>query len=239
MDTDSGLIEREPRSIERIAGRYYVAPRSQRSEGYRQCPRTTDFCVLSEFIERSVPWSDERVPVPGRLRLAFWAWIPLELFWAIWLATILSEASPCDGPICMVATLDRHAAALLACGVFCVAAFVGLIPTTRGFSRCNGTEVVGLAIASAAGGASLLGIAALIIGALIVSIVLATFVLAFTATPRREMDYARSRTPFSNATFRPSNRARARRVGRQDQGKVAGPPRSTLAGVDRDSLGFN
>jgi hypothetical protein len=112
--------------------------------------------------------------------------ITVELFWTIWLATIVSGASPCDGPICMVATLDHHAAALLACGVFSVAGLAALMPLTRGFSKCNGREVVGLAAVLAAGGASLLGIGALIIGALIGLSVLATFVLAFTATPRRE-----------------------------------------------------
>ena len=100
-----------------------------------------------------------------------WALVPVELFWAIWLATIVTGATACRGPICAVTTLDHHAAALLACGVFSVAGLVGLIPTTRGFSRCNGPEVIGLAIATAASGASLLGVAALIIGALILLII--------------------------------------------------------------------
>jgi hypothetical protein len=110
----------------------------------------------------------------------------------------------------MVTTLDHHAAALLACGVFCVSGLGGLSLTTRGFSRCNGTEVIGLAIASAAGGASLLGIAALIIGALILLIILATFVLASTATSRRETDHARSRTPFPIALAEVASRSRTR-----------------------------
>jgi hypothetical protein len=135
--------------------------------------------ALEDFIQRSQPWGQQRVPLPRRLRWALWTLIPVELFWAGWLATIVTGATACRGPICTVATLDHHAAALLACGVFCVAVLAGLIPSTRGFSRCNGTEVMGLTIASAAGGASLLGVATLIIGALIGLIVLATFVLAF------------------------------------------------------------
>jgi hypothetical protein len=87
---------------------------------------------------------------------------------------------------------------------------VGLIPTTRGFSKCNGIEVIGLAIASGAGGASLLGIAALIIGALIPLIILATFVLALTATSRRETDHARTRTAFPIALIDGPSRPRAR-----------------------------
>ena len=109
---------------------------------------------------------------PRRLRWALWALVPVELFWAIWLATIVTGATACRGPICTVATLDHHAAALLACGVFSVAGLAGLIPTTRGFSRCNGPEVIGLAIATAASGASLLGVAALMTGALILLIIL-------------------------------------------------------------------
>ena len=152
--------------------------------------------VLSNFVESSQPWSRERVPVPRRLRWALWAFVPVELFWAIWLATIVTGSTECRGPICTVATLDHHAAALLACGVFSVAGLAGLIPTTRGFSRCNGPEVIGLAIATAASGASLLGIAALMTGALVLLVILATFVLAVTATSRRETDHAWTRPPY-------------------------------------------
>jgi hypothetical protein len=138
-----------------------------------------NFHVLEDFVQRSQPWSQQRVPLPRRLRWAFWMLIPVELFWAIWLATIVTGSTACRGPICTVATLDHHAAALLACGVFCVAVLAGLIPSTRGFSRCNGIEVTGFAIAATAGAASLLGVVTLIISALIGLIVLATFVLAF------------------------------------------------------------
>ena len=136
--------------------------------------------------------------------------LPVELFWAVWLATIVTGSTACRGPICTVATLDHHAAALLACGVFSVAGLAGLIPTTRGFSRCNGPEVIGLAIATAASAASLLGIAALMTGALILLIVLATFVLASTATSRRETDHARTRPPFPIALAEVASRSRTR-----------------------------
>jgi hypothetical protein len=161
-----------------------LLPLSNRSSESQHEPhgmpsRKPDFNALDDFVRRSQPWSQQRIPLPARLRWALWTLIPVELFWAIWLATVVTGSTACRGPICTVATLDHHAAALLACGVFCVAVLAGLIPSTRGFSRCNGTEVMGLTIASAAGGASLLGVATLIIGALIGLIVLATFVLAF------------------------------------------------------------
>jgi hypothetical protein len=154
----------------------------QCQEAKRLSSSTTDGSVLQDFLRRSQLWSRERVRLPRRLRSALWALIPVQLLWGIWLATIVTGATSCRGPICMVASLHQHAAALLACGVFCVAGLVGLIPTTRGLSKCNSREVVGLAIASAAGGAALLGVAALVIGALIILIILATFVLALTAT---------------------------------------------------------
>jgi hypothetical protein len=166
--------------------------------------------VLWSFIESSQPWSRERIPIPGRLRWALWTLVPVELFWAIWLATIVTGATACRGPISTVTTLDHHAAALLACGVFSVAGLAGLIPTTRGFSRCNGIEVIGLAITTATSGASLLGIAALITGALILLIVPATFVLASTVTSRRETDHARTRTPFPIALAEVASRSRTR-----------------------------
>jgi hypothetical protein len=111
--------------------------------------------------------------------------------------------------ICTVTTLDHHAAALLACGVFGVAGLAGLIPTTRGFSRCNGPEVIGLTTATATSGASLLGIAALITGALILLIILATFILASTAS-RRETDHARTRPPYPIALAEVAGRSRTR-----------------------------
>jgi hypothetical protein len=166
--------------------------------------------MLLDFVEGSQLWSRERVPAPRRLRLALWVLLPVELFWAIWLATIVTGATACRGPICTVTTLDHHAAALLACGVFSVAGLVGLMPTTRGFSRCNGPEVIGLAAATATSGASLLGIAALMIGALVLLIIPATFILASTATSRRETDHARSRAPFPIALVDVASRSRTR-----------------------------
>ena len=164
--------------------------------------------------------------------------IPLQLFWAIWLATIVTGATSCRGPICTVATLDHHAAALLACGVFSVTVLVALIPTTRGFSKCNGREVIGLSSAAAAGGAALLGLAALITGVLIVMLLFATLILASTATSRREIHDARLRTPFPISPTRGARPSGARRVERPDQPKVAKPPASTPAGMDRDTAGF-
>jgi hypothetical protein len=126
------------------------------------------------------PWASERLPLPCRLRCALLVLAQLDTFWVIWLATVVSVASPCAGPICTVATLDHHAAALLACGAFCIALYRRTCHTdvaTRGFSKCNGALIV----AAAAGGLSQLGLAAITIGALIALIVLATFVLA---TPR-------------------------------------------------------
>jgi uncharacterized membrane protein len=95
-------------------------------------------------------------------------------------------------------------------------ALLGLIPSTRGFSKCNGIEVIGLAVASAAGGASLLGIAALIIGALILFVLLVIFVLTSTATSREEIHDARPRTPFPLAPARSANRSRAHPVEHAD-----------------------
>jgi hypothetical protein len=166
--------------------------------------------VLVGFLDNSQPWSWERVPIPSRLRWALWALVPVELFWAIWLATIVTGSTACRGPICTVTTLDHHAAALLACGVLSVAGLAGLIPTTRGFSRCNSPEVIGLAIATAASGASLLGVAALMTSALILLIILATFILASTATSRRDTDHARTRPPYPIALLEAASRPRTR-----------------------------
>jgi len=217
----------------------YLRMAFQVNTAHRQSSPRVDDGVLDDFLQSVQPWSRERVPLPRRLRRALWVTIPLELFWAIWLATIVTGATSCDGPICTVATLNHHAAALLACGVFCIAGLAGLVPTTRGFARCNGIEVIGLAIVSAAGGAALLGAAALLIGALIVLALIATFVLASTATSRRETDYARARTPFPIAPTRGANPFRTHRAERSDQGQVAEPAPSAPVGVDRDSPGFS
>jgi hypothetical protein len=172
--------------------------------------------VIEDFLQQSSGWASERIPLLRHLRWALWALIPVDFFWSVWLATIVTGTTSCRGPICTVATLGHHAAALLACGVFCVAVLAGLMPCTQGFSRCNGIEVIGLVIAVAAGVVALLGIAALLIGAVIVLIVLATFLLALTATSRREIEDARPRTPFPIAPPGWANPFRAHRVERPD-----------------------
>jgi hypothetical protein len=138
--------------------------------------------VLQKFLRSSWSWGREQVLLPRRLRGTLWALIPVQILWAIWLTKILTEARPCGGPICRVATLGHHPALLLACAVISVTGLVGLIPFTRGLSRSNDRELVGIAAASAAGGIALLGIAALLTGVVIALILLALFILGFTAT---------------------------------------------------------
>ena len=137
--------------------------------------------VLYDFLLNSQPWSRERIAIPRRLRRVLWALMPVQLVWATLLATILAENIRCDGPICSVATLNRHEVVLLACALLCIISLAGLAPATRGLSWCDGRELVGLTIAAVAGGVAVLGIATLIIGTAIALLVLATFVLAFTA----------------------------------------------------------
>ena len=138
---------------------------------------------LSNFVRRSQPWSTERVPLHLCLRRTFWALIPVEFLWGIWLVTVVTGATRCDGPICSVATLDHHAGVLLIFSLLCLTGLVGLAPATRGLAQCNAREVAGLGVAAAAGGAALLGIAALLLGAVIVLTVLAAFFAALTTTP--------------------------------------------------------
>jgi hypothetical protein len=134
--------------------------------------------ALSDFVRHSQPWSRVRMALPRRLRLTLWALIPIQLLWGIWLVTIVT-GDGCDGRICSVATLDGHAAVLLVLAVLCLAGLLGLVPTTRGLSQCNGAEAAGLGVAAVAGGAALLGIAALLLGAVIVLMIFAAFFTAF------------------------------------------------------------
>jgi hypothetical protein len=168
--------------------------------------------VLKHFIERTQPWRSEGVELPRRLRRGVWTLIPVELTWAFLLMTMITGASPCDGLICLVATLNHHAFVLLICASLCIAGLALLVPFTRGLAQCNGWQIAGVAAASAAGATSLLGVAALMIGTLIVLLVFATFLLAFTATSRREIDDARPRTPFPIAVPRGGDPTRARRA---------------------------
>jgi hypothetical protein len=131
---------------------------------------------LQAFVENSQPWSREGVPLPRRLTCLLWASIPAELAWGIWLVTVLTGDSHCDGRICAVATLGNHPGILLACAAICIAGLAALVPGTRGLSRCNGRQVAGMAAASTAGGVALLGIASLIVGAVIGLLILAAIV---------------------------------------------------------------
>ncbi len=151
------------------AGRYYADPQAGGN-------------LLHDFLGTTRPWSQERVSLPRRLTAVLWVLISLQLVWDAVLVTLVRGDMPCRGPICTIGTLNHHAAALLACGVFCVIGLVGLIPTTHGLSKGNGIEVSGLTLASAAGGVSLLGIATLVIAAVIILALFAIFFLAFAAT---------------------------------------------------------
>jgi hypothetical protein len=215
MNTESVLTKLVPHQVRANRHSNRIPTRSQ-DGAYGSSSKAASRCALSNFISISKPWSRERVSLPRSIRGTVWALFPMELFWVIWLATIVTGATSCRKLICTVATLDHHAAELLVCGVFCVAVLAGLIPSTRGFSKCNGIEVIGLAIALAAGAVALLGIAALMIAAVIALIVLATFLLAFTATSRRETHDARPRTPFPIAPAGGANPFRAHRVERPD-----------------------
>jgi hypothetical protein len=138
--------------------------------------------VLINFVKRVRSGRSERVPVPRRLRWTLWVWILIELGWAIWLVASLSGPTACHGRLCTIATLRHHEAALLACTALCIIGLTALAFPTRALSQCDGKEVIGLAIASAAGGAALLGIAALLIVGVIAVMLIAIFFLAFTAT---------------------------------------------------------
>ena len=135
--------------------------------------------ALSAFVRQSQPWSRVRAPLPRRLRRVLWALVPVELLWCTWLVIMITDGSLCQGPTCSVATLNGHAAVLLVFAVLCLTGLLGLAPSTRGLSECNGGEVVGLCVAAAAGGVALLGIAALLLGAGIVLTIFAAFFAAF------------------------------------------------------------
>ena len=139
-DPDADLVRDQGSLVSYLRGAFQV------NSAPRQSSPRVDHGALYDFVQSVQPWSRERVPVPRQLRRALWITIPVELFWAIWLATIVTGATSCDPAICTVATLNHHAAALLACGAFSIAGLAGLVPTTRGFAKCNGIEVIGLAI---------------------------------------------------------------------------------------------
>ena len=138
--------------------------------------------VLTNFVRRSQPWSRQRFRFPRRLRLTLWVLILIELLWGIWLWTITTGASLCEGRICTVATLNHHAPVLLGCAIVCLAGLLGLAAATRGLSQGGGREVVGVGIAAGAGGTALLGIATLLVGAVIALIILLAFLAALTAS---------------------------------------------------------
>jgi hypothetical protein len=137
--------------------------------------------VLQDFVQRSQSWSGVRLPVPPRLRWALGVLIPIQIAWATLLVIILNGNNPCDGPVCSIATLNHHTAALLTCALICIAGLAVLSPFTRGLAECNARELATAGIAAGAGGAALLGIVALISAGLIFLLLLATFLLGFTA----------------------------------------------------------
>ena len=138
--------------------------------------------MLSEFIRRSRPWSDERAMVPRCVRRVLWFMLPAQLVWAVWLTTLVTGLRSCDGAVCVMATLDGRPTLLLIFSLISLAAVGFVAIRTRGLSSSNGRETAALIVAIASGGLALLGIAALLS---VVGIVLATlgvFSGAMTAT---------------------------------------------------------
>jgi hypothetical protein len=102
----------------RVLDRHKVPTNSEIHHEDRPASARVDDNLLQAFVARSQPWSRQRIAPPRRLQRMLWLLIPVELLWAIWLATIVSQAIACRGLVCTVSTLDHHAAALLACGIF-------------------------------------------------------------------------------------------------------------------------
>ena len=155
---------------------------SHREVGQWSAPARATESVLSDFLQSVQPWSREQSPVPRELRRVLWALIPVQLLWGIYLATIVAGNTSCDGRICALTTLNHHPLVLLTCAAICVTGLAGLVPFTRGLSRCGGRELVGLVAAVGAGGVALLGIVAFLIGVALVLIVVGTFVFALNAS---------------------------------------------------------
>jgi hypothetical protein len=143
--------------------------------------RMASNAALWDFVEKSQGWSRVSAPLPRRLTWTLWALIPVQTAWALWLVSIVSGHTACDGSLCGVATLNNHAAILLTCAASCVVGLSAFIPGTRGLSRCNGWELSVVAAASLIGAIALLGIVALLVGAVIVLIIVATFLFGFIA----------------------------------------------------------
>ena len=135
--------------------------------------------ALTEFLRGSQQWSRQRILLPKRLRRSLAGLSLVQLAWSGVLVLIMTGVVSCGGPICTVATLDHHVTVLLLSSV-CLIGFVGLTPLTRGLSKANSLEVLGLALTTTAGALALLGIAALVSAVMATGLVLMAFLTAFT-----------------------------------------------------------
>ncbi len=162
----------------------YAARVDRLLENGQQLRRSSvDDSMLANFVRESVPWSAEPIRLPSRLRQAIWALIPVQLVWGVWLGLIAAGSSSCNSALCAVTTLGRHAGLLLTCSAICLVGLVVLAPSTRGFARANAREITGLIVATAAGGTTLLGVAALGLVVMIAAVMVVAFFAAFTITP--------------------------------------------------------
>ena len=138
--------------------------------------------VLVAFVQQSVPWTAEPVPVPRRLRRALWVMLPVQLVWAGWLGLTATETVAWDSPVRAILTLGHHDV-LLGCAAACLAGLAILAVLTRGFVGTNAYQTAGLIVATAAGGVALLGVAALALVILLAAVVIAVSIATFTFTP--------------------------------------------------------
>jgi hypothetical protein len=141
-----------------------VTGRPDRTVRHRSQPADVSqesFTKANDFTGSSRAGAGVGKPVPiTRLRWAVIATISVEVFWWVWLALVGKGASPCAGHICMVTTLEHHAAALPACGASFVAALGTLVPDHRPrFLEIQRHRAIAVTLAAAAGGVSLPGTA--------------------------------------------------------------------------------
>jgi hypothetical protein len=141
-----------------------LGPRDLGSAGLGPAGKTqSNPDVLAGFAASARPWDQLPVPLSAPVTRALWIVLIASGGIAGWLIAVLSDAAPCRGFACAVATLGGRPVSLLVLAGSCVLALLGAAVVTRGLTQAGAAQLAVIAVAAIAGIVSLLGVAALLV----------------------------------------------------------------------------
>ncbi len=107
--------------------------------------------ALADFLSVSRPWRNHPVPLSRRVTIALWSLAIVDAIVTVWLGAVLTDRSPCGGPLCATATLGGHPGVALVLAITCLLGWLVIAVPTRGLTCAGGAHLTFALLSSAAG----------------------------------------------------------------------------------------